>query len=352
MLQRRLSFRYIVPADVLSYVFGYACTTVFLAWRGFGVWSLAAGTVAQNVLLWLVQRLCCRERPGLGWNKDSARQLMRFGGGVTLISMFEYLGGNLDVIVSGKIWSESVVGLYTKVSQLVTLPIEYISNALTAPVFPAMCAAKDLNALREEYISDFLLVCIVEFSICIGMALSAEELISVVLGQQWMAGVGVFSVCCIAHAFNYSNTVIGITLEAMGRLKVKLVLQWTQIAVLMGCIYIFRDLGVWGIAWAVLIAHAYKFFGLQLVIGRFLKWTAHEIGLLVSSLSYVVVVQSVFQLIASVVIRIWSLPVLAALIFHVVLGAAALAVVCIFFPTKWIRKFVPMTKILKTFLHR
>lgn len=352
-LQRNMNFYFIMCADTLSYILGYACTTILLAWIGFGVWSISIGTVMQSFVLWLTQRLLCRDRLCFKWDKSSAGHLMRFGGGVTVISAFEYIGGSLDVIISGKLWSADEVGLYTKASQLVTLPIEYISNALTAPMFPALCAAKnDMKKLRDEYLSDFLLVCVIEFSVCIGMAFTAHELISIVLGNQWLSAVNLFITFCIAHAFNYSNTVIGIAMEAVGKLKAKIVLQWTQIGILLGGIFLFRAWGMQGVAFSILIAQVYKFLSIQIIMGRFLKWSISDISKLIINLFYVVLTQALFQIIAVITANILQVPLAISLILHIFCGAVALVFVCLLCPTTWIKQYVDLKRIVFTVLNK
>ena len=352
-LQRSMDFYHIVYADVLSYILGYACTAILLAWMGFGVWSISLGTVMQSFVLWLTQKLLCRGRIRLRWDKNAAEQLMKFGGSVTAISMFEYIGGSLDVMISGRLWSADDVGLYTKASQLVTLPVEYISNALTAPMFPALCAAKDdPRKLYDEYLSDFLLVCVVEFSVCVGMAFTADELIAVVLGDQWMCAANLFIIFCFAHAFNYSNTVIGIAMEAAGKLKSKMILQWTQIGILAGGIWLLRSWGMTGVAFSVLIAQIYKFFAIQIIMGRLLRWSRADIRNIIGNLAYIILTQALFQTAAGSAAKLLQLPLIISLALHIFFGASALVFICLIRPTSWIKEYVDIRNIIYTIFRR
>ena len=47
LLVRQLRFRLFVTVELGSYVLGYACVGVWLAWQGYGVWALVAANVAQ-----------------------------------------------------------------------------------------------------------------------------------------------------------------------------------------------------------------------------------------------------------------------------------------------------------------
>lgn len=353
LLQREMRFKEITIADVFSYSIGYSVITVLLAWRGCGVWSIAVGTITQNLLMWVCQWLFHRYSLRPGWDKQAVRHLLEFGGGVTVISIFEYIGGSLDVIISGKLWTADVVGFYTKASQLVTLPIEYISNALITPVFPAMCEVKDdLERLRREYITNFLLICVVEFSVCIGMAFASYEAVYIMLGDQWLSIVGIFSILCIAHAFNYSNTVLGMTLEATGRLKEKLFLQWSQIFILAVGIFLLRSFGMTGVAYAMLTAQIYKFFGIQVIVNRILNWSYTNTFRVLGNLVYIIMLQVCIQLIASLIISKIALPVSVCFLIRVISGGIALMVGCVWLPTSMIREHIDLKKMCDIILSR
>lgn len=220
-------------------------------------------------------------------------------------------------------------------------------------MFPALCAAKeDSRKLYDEYLSDFLLVCVVEFSVCIGMAFTADELVAVVLGNQWMSATRLFIIFCFAHAFNYSNTVIGIAMEAVGKLKAKMILQWTQIGILIGGIWLFRSWDMIGVAFSILIAQIYKFFTIQIIMGRLLRWSWDDIGKIIGNLSYIVSSQDFLQIIATAIENLLQLPLIISLILHVFCGMLALVFICLIRPTSWIKQYVDIRSIIYTVFNR
>jgi O-antigen/teichoic acid export membrane protein len=60
LLMRQLRFRLYVALDVASYILGYACVGVLLAWQGYGVWALVAANLGQVPLRTLGMYLATR----------------------------------------------------------------------------------------------------------------------------------------------------------------------------------------------------------------------------------------------------------------------------------------------------
>src|SRR5215210_7818368 len=60
LLMRELRFRLYVALDVATYIVGYVCIGVLLAWQGYGVWSLVAANLAQVILRTIAMYLATR----------------------------------------------------------------------------------------------------------------------------------------------------------------------------------------------------------------------------------------------------------------------------------------------------
>jgi len=122
-------------ASVGSYVFGYACIGITLAWLGYGVWALVGATLGQSflnsVLLLILSPIpfspCLARR--------EMRELLFFGGGFTLAHFLNYSANQGDYFVVGRMMGPGALGVYSRAYQLMMMPAKYFGQVLTVVLF-------------------------------------------------------------------------------------------------------------------------------------------------------------------------------------------------------------------------
>lgn len=187
LLRKRLELDRISQAQILGSL-ATIPTVLSAAWAGAGVWALIAGAfvaafIQAVFLFWHV-----RWRPGL-----------RMGGGrlgEVLVFSLTTLSGRLcwavyqqaDTFVLGKVAGKDILGFYSMAKELATLPVSRISAVVNQLVFPMMAELqKDQKALRMAFIRGIRLVSWVTFPVCVGIMVSAEDLVRVVLTEKWLS---------------------------------------------------------------------------------------------------------------------------------------------------------------------
>ena len=111
LLWRELRFREAAIATIAG-VLTYGLISIVLAVRGYGVWSLAWGTVAQYTVATALMYAMTRHsiRPYLG--RRELREVLNFGIGMSLTKIFNLLSSRADYMVVGRILGASILGLY------------------------------------------------------------------------------------------------------------------------------------------------------------------------------------------------------------------------------------------------
>jgi len=93
-----------------------------------------------------------------------------------------------DAFVLGKVAGKDMLGLYSMAKELATLPVSRISAVVNQLVFPVMAELQaDREALRTAFIRGVRLVAWVTFPVCIGIAVSAEDLVRTILTEKWLS---------------------------------------------------------------------------------------------------------------------------------------------------------------------
>ncbi|HWW75239.1 MAG TPA: lipopolysaccharide biosynthesis protein, partial [Pyrinomonadaceae bacterium] len=117
LLKRQMRFAVLVTAEVAA-LLASIVTTVALAWRGFGYWSLVAGHLALSFVYMLAVWGVCGWRPGRPRRGAGVRSLLGFGGNLTGAAVVNYFARNLDNMLIGRFWGGWQLGLYAKAYQL------------------------------------------------------------------------------------------------------------------------------------------------------------------------------------------------------------------------------------------
>lgn len=233
LLQRRLEFRTTGAIDVTSYAFGYAAPTLALAIAGFGVWSLVAGAIGQVAVSSGIAMLMTRHSLRPTFRITPHKRLLGFGFSVSGISVLEYLGTALDALVIGRFGTVAQMGIYNRAFMLASLPTYQVQHGIARVLFPVLSSGRSDPAAFAHTLGTASRTAIkLVLPLGIGMALTAPEIVRVVLGDQWLETVPVFMVLAPALAMNLLATFPGQALEALGRLRWKAIVQALYVVLL------------------------------------------------------------------------------------------------------------------------
>lgn len=232
-LRRAMRYRALATLDLSSMTFGFLFVGVPLAIAGAAEWSLLCAQLTYSLLYTVGLLLVVRHslRPIFAWSR--ARRFVLFGGGVSLLSLFEYAGSNLDTIGVSRYLGPAQLGQYSRATLLFSLPAYRVTVAFTTVLFPAVARVQaSMERVRDvlQHSLGGLSMAVLPASIVAGLA--APALTRVVLGPSWGAAAEVLPLLALASALALLTHVISLTFEAIGRLREKFVIQAFRVVVL------------------------------------------------------------------------------------------------------------------------
>ena len=143
LLTRQLRFRAYIALDAGSYILGYACVGVILAWRGFGVWSLVIANITQLALrvasMYAVTRHPLRPSVDL----RAARTLLSFGLGHSMAQVGTLFSQQGDNLVVGRWLGPAALGIYGRAYILMVTPASAFGRIVNRVLFPIMAQVQD-----------------------------------------------------------------------------------------------------------------------------------------------------------------------------------------------------------------
>jgi teichuronic acid exporter len=224
---------------------------IFLAWQGFGIWSLVAQALSSSVLSSLLVWRLSSWRPKLQFEWASARGLFGFGGYMLTATLLDTLYSKGYSLLIGKFYGTRELGFYSQAENTKQFPANILSSILLRVAFPMLSAianekAKLQRATQLAIRSTMLL----HIPMMLGLALVAGNFIKVMFGNQWLPAAHVLQVLCIAGIFWPLHAINVNVLLAQGHSKLILKLQIIKSILGIALLIIGARFGIMGIAWS------------------------------------------------------------------------------------------------------
>ncbi|MBV6521899.1 MAG: Teichuronic acid biosynthesis protein TuaB [Gemmatimonadaceae bacterium] len=197
ILQRDLRFRDLAINDGVRAIVTSTGAVIF-ALAGFRYWTLVASEVlAALVATILIVRLV---RVSFRWPQwRELRDAVTFSQQTIASRVAWYLYQNADFYVAGRMLGQQALGAYNFGWTLASTPIERVTS-LAARVTPSILSAvqHDLHEVRRYLVTVTEALAMVAFPLTVGLALVADLLVPLVLGDKWSTAVAPLQILAVA----------------------------------------------------------------------------------------------------------------------------------------------------------
>lgn len=221
-LARQMKFRLQGQANMAAAIVG-ALTALVLAWLGWGVWALVyAGLaifVCRAIFLTLAAQLWVRPV----FDPRGAWDLFTFGGMLTACQLFWIIQSQSDVVIAGRLLETYELGLYTQALFLTLI----VTGRFLPPINEvALSAYSELNRAKKPLGPYFLktarMVLMVTAPIYIGLALTSDEAIRILMGEKWVPIIPIVAGLALVMPAFALHLICSPVTNAMGRPRVYL----------------------------------------------------------------------------------------------------------------------------------
>jgi len=183
-LQREGKFKSMAAIDITSAFVGMGAV-LYGSFAGWGAWSL----VTQQLVMWACRLslilVVTRFLPKLVWRYSLVKSSFKFGAGIVGSAVFGFLSGNLDNVMIGTFLGTSVLGYYAIAYQIISIP-DLVLGAVHYSLFPAISDAhNNSRSPVKTYLEVFRAVLLIAAPAMVGLALTADLLVALVLGDAW-----------------------------------------------------------------------------------------------------------------------------------------------------------------------
>src|SRR5690606_16214872 len=126
----------------------------------------------------------------------------RYGGGITLGTLFNYGASQGDYMIVGRLLGAGALGVYSRAYQLMAMPATNLAVGLQAVIFPGMSQLKaDLYHLRRLYFTSIAAVTFLCAPFIAAFIILAREIVLVLLGPDWLETIVPLQILALGTLF-------------------------------------------------------------------------------------------------------------------------------------------------------
>lgn len=202
-------------------------------------WGMVIGALGGRIVSTVRSYTVCPMRPCFALSEF--KQIFGISQWVLVKNISSFLDHKLHVFMVGGIATTGVTGGYTLASEISDVPASDLLAPINRVLFPAFARACDNMAeLVQLLVRAQAVQVMVTFPACIGFVMTAQELVPVALGQQWLFIVPFIQILALSNIVQSINSSANYVLTVIGKMRLLAVTSWTQIAVFIVAIVLLR----------------------------------------------------------------------------------------------------------------
>ena len=150
-LVKKLNFKVLSIVTVTTSIISLG-VTIFMAYKGFGVWALVTQNLISAAIPALVFWFFIKWRPTWVFSRQSFTELFSFGFFLFMSNLINTFCAKLSSLLVGKIFSPSVLGYYSKALGTENLASRSISSVMTQVTYPLYAQVQDDKAAMANMV--------------------------------------------------------------------------------------------------------------------------------------------------------------------------------------------------------
>ena len=224
-LKKKLNFKLLSIVSVSTAIVALVIT-IFMAYKGLGVWALVTQHLIVAFIPSLVFWFYVKWRPLWTFSWQSFKELFSFGFYMFLTHLINQFGQKIQGLLIGKIYTPATMGYYSKAEGTEKLASTSISSIMTQVTYPLYAEVQDDKAALSNMIKRLTMtLAYVTFPLMFILLLCAKPIFVLLYSDRWLPSVPYFQVLCIAGLAGCLQAVNLQAISAIGKSKTMFV--WT-----------------------------------------------------------------------------------------------------------------------------
>jgi teichuronic acid exporter len=198
---KELNFKLQMRVSIIASV-GSGIIAIYMAYKGFGVWSLVALTLCRYGFTSLFFWIWSKWKPILIFSKASFNELFSFGSKLLVSGLIDTIYQNVYKLVIGKYFSAIELGYYTMSDQYQSFPSQNLNGIIGRVSYPVLSSIQeDIPKLKIAYQKLIKSTMLLTFVLMLGLAAIAKPMILTLVGEKWLPSVIYLQMLCFVGMF-------------------------------------------------------------------------------------------------------------------------------------------------------
>ena len=225
VISRTLSFKKYFFGSLISVIIS-GIIGIILAYLNYGVWAIVIQQLINTSLFTLILWFTVKWRPKLLLSFTRLKVLFKYGSKLLCSSLIDTIYRNIYDLIIGKIYNSSTLAYYNRGKQFPNIIAINIDGTISSVMLPTLSSKQDDKVALKKMVrraivtSSFFL-----FPIMIGLFITAETLVSLVLTDKWLECVPFIQILSISYALWPIHTANLQAINAIGRSDIYLKLE-------------------------------------------------------------------------------------------------------------------------------
>ena len=234
---------------------------IVMAYYGLGIWALVAQNISNQLLLTAIIWYAIRWRPVFVFSISRFKELFSYGWKILGANFITTVFVNIRKLVIGQFFSPASLAYYEKGEQLPGLVMNNIFVSIQSILLPTFSdIQEDRKRVKEMMRRSTKLCCFFIYPMMVGLIVTAQPLITVLLTEKWINIVPFLQILCIANFFRPITLSNWEAIKALGYSGITLKLEIIKKIVDIVILIISVQMGVYAIAWGCVLFNLFCVF--------------------------------------------------------------------------------------------
>lgn len=235
--------------STLSGTAASAVVGIFMAYNGYGIWSLVGQYLSNAVINTIVLFSVISWRPQLIFSFQRLKRLFSYGWKLLLSGLLDTGYQSLSSLLIGKFYTPADLAFFDTGKKFPMVIVTNINSSISSVLFPALSSEQDepervkAHTRKAIQISSYIM-----WPMMLGMAACADNIVSLVLTDKWLPAVPYLQIACITYGLWPIHTANLQAINAMGRSDIFLKLEFVKKIIGITALLISIQYGVLAIA--------------------------------------------------------------------------------------------------------
>lgn len=252
-VSRKMLFRKMFYCNLLAVILS-GLIGIVLAYKGYGVWALVSQSISNIFMSSLLMWFVIHWRPSVSFSFKRFSGLFSFGWKLFVSNFIITLFVKLRALIIGRMYQPATLAFYDKGNQFPGLISDTVCGAIQSILFPAYSEVQDDRVRVKSMMRRSINVtCLFMFPLMAGLIAVSKPLVIVLLKEKWIPCVPFLQIICISNFFRPITIPNGQAITAMGYSGITLKLEIIRKIVDVTILVISCHIGVYAIAWGLVL---------------------------------------------------------------------------------------------------